>query len=66
MDVYEIRILPHGRGPTIIESMHLNDHAAVRAAQKTAAGNPFEVWRVLDCIYGPSPYGSGISSAPHQ
>jgi hypothetical protein len=32
--------------------MHLNDHAAVRAAKKFAGDRSFEVWRGLDCIYG--------------
>jgi hypothetical protein len=32
--------------------MHLNDAAAVRSAEKMADGQPFEVWRDLDCIYG--------------
>jgi hypothetical protein len=66
MDAYEIRILSPGHGGTVIESMHLNDHAAVRAARKFAAGKPFEVWRGLDCIYAASARGPGITPSPHQ
>jgi hypothetical protein len=53
MDNYEIRILSEGHTQTVIEAVHLNDHAAIRAAQKFADGKSFEVWRGLDCIYGP-------------
>ena len=52
MREYEIRVLSHG-DEAVIEVMHLNDHAAVRSAKKLAGGNPFEVWRGLDCIYSP-------------
>ena len=52
MEDYEIRILAEGHTQTVIEAIHLNDHAAIRAAQKFAAGKSFEVWRGLDCIYG--------------
>ncbi|HWX90767.1 MAG TPA: hypothetical protein VNY75_10700 [Rhizomicrobium sp.] len=52
MEDYEIRILSDGRTQAVIEAMHLNDHAAIRAAQKYAGGKSFEVWRGLDCIYG--------------
>jgi hypothetical protein len=53
MHEYEIRVLSHGRDQAIIEVMHLNDHAAIRAAKKLSAGKRFEVWRGLDCIYSP-------------
>lgn len=53
MREYEIRVLSHGRSQTVIEVMHLNDHAAIRAAKKMSGGKPFEVWRDLDCIYSP-------------
>ena len=52
MHEYEIRVLSHGN-EAILEVMHLNDHAAVRAAKKLSGGKPFEVWRGLHCIYGP-------------
>jgi hypothetical protein len=52
MHEYEIRILSQGHTLAIIEEVHLNDHSAVRAGQKAAAGRKFEVWRGLDCIYG--------------
>ena len=62
---YEIRILSENQ--TIIESTFLNDHAAVRAAQKFAAGKPFEVWRGLDCIYGAAPPRTAeMRPSPHQ
>jgi hypothetical protein len=51
MREYEIRVL--GRSQTVIEVIHLNDHAAIRAAKKLAGDKPFEVWRGLDCIYSP-------------
>ena len=53
MREYEIRILRADKSTdTIIEMVHLTDHAAVRAARKLAEARPFEVWRDLDCIYG--------------
>ena len=53
MQEYEIRILKADHTPdTVIEVIHLNDHAAIRAAKKFAQARPFEVWRGLDCIYG--------------
>ena len=64
MTVYEIRILSDKQA--IIESTYLDDHAAVRAGQKFAAGKPFEVWRGLDCIYAGALRPQGIRSAPHQ
>jgi len=64
MDSYEIRILSDRQ--TIIESLYLNDHAAVRAAQKFAAGKPFEVWRGLDCIYDAASRTPGMRPSPHQ
>jgi hypothetical protein len=51
MHEYEIRVLTVGRGDTVIELLHLNDHAAIRAAKKLANGKRFEVWRGLDCVY---------------
>lgn len=53
MREYEIRILRADRSAgTILEVMHLNDHAAIRAAKRIAEARPFEVWRDLECIYG--------------
>jgi hypothetical protein len=53
MQLYEIRVLRRDKSTaTVIEVMHLNDHAAIRAAARTAGTQPFEVWRGLDCIYG--------------
>jgi hypothetical protein len=52
MREYEIRILCANRNAdAFMEVIHLNDHAAIRAAKKFAGGSPFEVWRGLDCIY---------------
>ena len=52
MREYEIRILCANRNSdTFIEVIHLNDHAAIRAAKKFAGTSPFEVWRGVDCIY---------------
>ena len=52
MQHYEIRILRADKSSdAIIEAVHLNDHAAIRAARKFAEARPFEVWRDLECIY---------------
>ena len=51
MHEYEIRILGSRPADTVLEVVHLNDHAAVRAARKLAEGRNFEVWRGFDCIY---------------
>ena len=59
MQHYEIRFLRTDQcTDTVIEVMHLSDHAAIRAAKKIAEARPFEVWRDLDCIYGGA-IGSG-------
>jgi hypothetical protein len=56
MQGYEIRILRADRTTdAVIEVMHLDDNAAIRAAKKMAEARPFEVWRDLDCIYGGRP-----------
>jgi hypothetical protein len=53
MHEYEIRILRADRSTSVVmETMQLNDNAAVRAGKKIAEARPFEVWRGLDCIYG--------------
>jgi hypothetical protein len=53
MREYEIRILRADKTTaSVIEVIHLNDNAAIRAAKKIAEARPFEVWRDLDCIYG--------------
>jgi hypothetical protein len=53
MREYEIRVLRADlTTASVIEVVHLNDHAAVRAAKKMAEARPFEVWCGLDCIYG--------------
>ena len=55
MGEYEIRVLnSNGTCSAIIEQIQLNDHAAIRSAQKMARGQKFEVWRGLDCIYAGS------------
>jgi hypothetical protein len=64
MEDYEIRILSEGHTQTVIEAMHLNDHAAIRAAQKFAGGKSFEVWRGLDCIYSPPASAQPPASPP--
>lgn len=53
MHEYEIHILRADRTTAMVmETMQLNDNAAVRAGKKIAEARPFEVWRGLDCIYG--------------
>ena len=55
MDEYEIRVLnSNGTCSAIIEQIQLNDHAAIRSAQRIAKEKKFEVWRGLDCIYAGS------------
>lgn len=51
MHTYEIRILSQGRTKMVIEAIHLSDYAAIRAGEKYAAGQAFEVWRGMQCIY---------------
>lgn len=54
MHEYEIRVLRQDNTTScVLEVVHLNDHAAVRAGRKIAGESAFEVWRDLDCIYGP-------------
>ena len=66
MHEYEIRVLSSGHAIVIIEEMHLCDHAAVRSGRNLAGDRPFEVWRGLDCIYGPPklPQGLGRQNSP--
>ena len=53
MHEYEIRILRADRTTdAILEVVHFDDHAAIRAAKKLAEARPFEVWRDLNCIFG--------------
>jgi len=53
MYTYEIRVLRSDRTTdAIIEVMHLNDNAAVRAAKKMAGSLAVEVWRGVTCVYG--------------
>jgi hypothetical protein len=52
MRTYEIRILSDGKTSAIYMAVHLNDRAAIRAAERMAVGMPFEVWRDMDCVYG--------------
>jgi hypothetical protein len=52
MHEYEIRLLSFGQASIIVEEVHLNHAAAIRAARKMSHGRPFEVWRGLECISG--------------
>ena len=52
MNTYEIRILNDSKTTAIYLTVHRNDHAAIRAAERMAVGMPFEVWRDTDCVYG--------------
>jgi hypothetical protein len=52
---YEIRVLSEeARTSLIIEVIHSSDYAAVCAARKFAGHRPFEVWRGLDRVFGPT------------
>lgn len=53
MHEYRIQVLSSGHPIVVIESMHLNDHEAVRSARDIAGDRSFEVWRGLDCIHSP-------------
>jgi hypothetical protein len=63
MHEYEIRILSEDEAIAVIEVIHLNDHAAVRAGRKFAGGKAYEVWRGIDCIYGTGRGGDISESA---
>ncbi len=52
MRTYEIRVLKDGKTSAVYLAVHLDDHAAIRAAERMAIGMPFEVWRDMDCVYG--------------
>lgn len=67
MHEYEIRILRADKSTaTVLEVMHLNDHAAIRSARKIAEARPFEVWRDLDCIYGRAAERDSPSAPPSR
>jgi hypothetical protein len=68
MHEYAIRILSEGVAITVIQEIHLNDHAAVRAGRKVSGGKAYEVWRGFDCIYGTSnnnDISEGVKSPSH-
>jgi hypothetical protein len=53
MQLYEIRLLRDDRSTRfVLSQMHLDDHAAIRAASRLSKGAPFEVWRELECVFG--------------
>jgi hypothetical protein len=50
---YEIRVLNNRLSTSLImKTTQLNDYSAVQAGRKMADGQPFEVWRDLQCVYG--------------
>lgn len=56
MPEYEVRVLKADGYSTsvILEQSYGDDEAAVGAASQLAKGAAFEVWRDLDCVYGPA------------
>lgn len=67
MGEYEIRILRQdGVCSAIIEQVQLNDHAAIRAAQKLAGELNFEVWRGSVCVYGVLARQESLSASEPQ
>ena len=53
MHEYEIRIVNSDGIPSLLMvSAQLNANMAIRAARKMANGQPFEVWRGSECVYG--------------
>jgi hypothetical protein len=68
MHEYEIRILGSAGSPAlIIPDIQLSDEAAIRSARKIAGGRPFEVWRGLERIAGPSGHQPGTEQpSTHQ
>lgn len=53
MQLYEIRLLRDDRSTKfVLAQMHLDDHAAIRAASRMSKGASFEVWRELECVFG--------------
>lgn len=55
MQEYEIRVLNDRLSPSLfVKTSQLNDNAAIRAGRQMAEGQPFEVWRSRQCVYGAS------------
>jgi hypothetical protein len=52
MKHYEIRIFnSHGRTSLIFHQVHADDRAAIQAAKEIAAGQLFDVWLGMDCVF---------------
>lgn len=52
MKYYEIRVINQkGRASLIYHQLHADDAVAIRSADDIADGQPFEVWRGMDCIH---------------
>lgn len=65
MHDYEIRILkPDGSTAIVAAEIFLCDSSAIRAAHAMADGLAFEVWRGMDCIYGPELPAARVKIAP--
>jgi hypothetical protein len=51
MELYEIRTGSPFGPASITQGKFASAHAAVRMAERIAQGQPFEVWRGMECIY---------------
>lgn len=52
MKYYEIRVLnQQGRASLIYHRLYSDNTVAIRSAKNIADGQPFEVWRGMDCIH---------------
>ncbi len=65
MHEYQFRILRYDLTTSLMtEEVHLSNNAAFRAARKLANGRPFEVWRGMDCIFGPARDRVAVAEGP--
>ena len=52
MKDYEIRVLnDDGKTSLIYFARHQDDCAAFQAAKEIADGQPFDLWRGMDCVF---------------
>lgn len=53
MHEYEIRVLNNRLSTSLImKTVQPSDGSAINTGRKIADGQPFEVWRELQCVYG--------------
>ena len=65
MQIYQIRVLEDdGKTALIASEVQFDDSTATQFGKGVAAGRKFEVWRGMDCIYGPSPNTGLLDLSP--